>query len=136
MRNSVSIYPVLTALIPPAIIFILHVFAMKFYFYSSIPHLDIPMHFMGGMAMAASAILLINYVEKIKLITIKNNIVRAIILITFVSAIACYWEIYEFLVDTFWGLSLQMGVFDTMKDLLIGITGSIIVITSWSFGKK
>jgi hypothetical protein len=131
-----SIYPVLTAFIPPAIILLLHIFAMKFYFYSSIPHLDIPMHFMGGMAMATSAILLINYVEKIKIITIKNNFVRAIILVTFVSAIACYWEIYEFIFDTFWGSSLQMGVFDTMKDLLIGITGSIIVITSWSFGKK
>ena len=130
-----NIFPILTAFIAPAIVFAIHLFAINFYFYSLIPNLDIPMHFIGGMAIAVTVICLMNVVEKEKLAAFKSHFVRAVLLIALVSMSASFWEISEFIVDTSWGFNLQYSLQDTMKDMILGLIGGSIVVISWAYGK-
>lgn len=93
------------------------------------------MHFAGGMAIASMAIQLLNYFEKQKQITFKSHIIQALLLLCVVGTIAMLWEIAEFSADQFLGWSLQYSLFDTMKDMILGLTGGTIVVISWIYGK-
>lgn len=49
------------------------------------------------------------------------------------GAVACWWEMYEFIVDTFGGTNMQCstpfsdaGLIDTMTDIYCGVGGSVI----------
>lgn len=134
-KKKLNYLPLFTAFIPPAIVFAIHLLAINFGFYILIPGLDIPMHFVGGMAIAATMIQLINFSEKLKSVTYKSPFIRAITLIALVCSFAALWEIAEFSADLFLGWHLQYSLFDTMKDMVMGLTGGIIVITSWTYGK-
>ncbi|MBD3281534.1 hypothetical protein GF391_02195 [Candidatus Uhrbacteria bacterium] len=125
----------ITAFIPPIIIFLLHLFAINFNFYLLIPNLDVPMHFAGGMAIAVTAIQLINAFERRKSIIFKSHILRGFILISLVSFAAMLWELAEFSADVFLGWHLQYNLFDTMTDMILGMVGGAIVIISWIYGK-
>ncbi len=117
------------------IVFAIHILAINFQFYALIPNLDVPMHFVGGMAIAASAIQLINFFEKNKFVTFNSHWLRAFILVALVCLAASIWEMSEFSADLFLGWHLQYSLFDTMKDMILGLTGGIVVIISWAYGK-
>jgi hypothetical protein len=57
-------------------------------------------------------------------------------------AIGAFWEIYEYLMDTFFGSYLtkllQHGLDDTMIDLIIDLLGGIVVAAfgTWYIQKK
>jgi hypothetical protein len=134
-KKKISYLPVFTAFISPIIVFVIHLLSINFGFYTLIPNLDVPMHFAGGMAIAAMAIQLLNFFEKQKQITFKSHILHAFLLLAIVGFVASLWEISEFSADIFLGWSLQYSLFDTMKDMILGLTGGAIVIISWIYGK-
>jgi hypothetical protein len=63
-------------------------------------------------------------------------------IVIFTMAIGAFWEIYEYLMDTFFGSyltkPLQHGLDDTMIDLITDLLGGIIVATfgAWYIQKK
>ncbi|MGB4984609.1 MAG: hypothetical protein WBO70_02405 [Erysipelotrichaceae bacterium] len=58
-----------------------------------------------------------------------NRFMAHIFVLLFVFALAGLWEIYEFTVDSFFGLNSQLGsLSDTMSDMIYGSIGGIIVI--------
>lgn len=63
-------------------------------------------------------------------------------IVIFTMAIGAFWEIYEYLVDTFFGAyltkPLQHGLDDTMIDLIIDLIGGVIVgfFGAWYIQKK
>ena len=128
-------WPIITAFTPPIIVFLLHLFAVHFNFYLLIPNLDVPMHFAGGMAIAVTAIQLINTFEHRKVVSFKSHFLRGLILISFVSLAAMLWELAEFSADVILGWHLQYNLFDTMTDMILGLTGGAVVIASWVYGK-
>lgn len=85
--------------------------------YYEIWWLDIPMHILGGLGVAALAVSILNY---------KNfEITFGRIVIAF-FLVAIVWEIYEYICssggDYIWG-----GWFDTIKDMINGFLGASIV---------
>jgi len=94
------------------------------------PYYDKFAHFVSSITVAVLAfvsILLINYFSCTKMA--RWQIFFYIVIFT--MAIGAFWEIYEYLLDTFLGSyltkSLQHGLDDTMIDLIIDLLGGIVV---------
>jgi hypothetical protein len=110
--------------------FLVFCLALAFYFsksYFIFPWLDIPLHFIGGASIAYSGILLLrNFPEYI---CIKNEIVKILILVSFVCLFAILWELWEFLLGNFLMIDLfvQGSLEDTLLDLFLGLCGGIFV---------
>jgi len=105
------------------------------------PYYDKFAHFISSITVAVLAfvsILLINRFSCTKLA--RWQIFFYIVIFT--MAIGAFWEIYEYLMDTFFGSYLtkllQHGLDDTMIDLIIDLLGGIIVAVfgTWYIRKK
>jgi hypothetical protein len=89
------------------------------------PPLDIPTHFMGGVA--------ITYFYR-SLIRNSQSIVGDIpITIQIIFAFTCtgtttvFWEFYENFMDRFFGFHMVRGLEDTIVDLILGLSGALIL---------
>lgn len=105
------------------------------------PYYDKFTHFVSSITVAVLAfvsILLINRFSCTKLA--RWQIFFYIVIFT--MAIGAFWEIYEYLMDTFLGSyltkHLQHGLDDTMIDLIIDLLGGIVIglFGAWYIQKK
>lgn len=105
------------------------------------PYYDKFAHFISSITVAVLAfvsILLINRFSCTKLA--RWQIFFYIVIFT--MAIGAFWEIYEYLMDTFFGSHLtkllQHGLDDTMIDLITDLLGGIVVAAfgTWYIQKK
>lgn len=94
------------------------------YLYYELPWLDIPMHIIGGIAVAFFILSIFSYLK------IRISYVQLVLGYVF---IACSWEIYEHIlnyiyVGTWYGnrLPLKDGI-DTMKDIVNGFIGMSVL---------
>ena len=100
--------------------------AVDFYYLYSV---DMLSHFLGGLSIAYSAYVGLSLLEKNGWITIKKNILRAVIIVGAVMTFAVLWEFYEFIYDMlFWGAPMQPSVADTIKDLDMGLIGALVFV--------
>ncbi|MFA7662971.1 MAG: hypothetical protein WCX88_03595 [Patescibacteria group bacterium] len=93
-----------------------------FNIYTIFPAFDIPMHFLGGLSIGVSAIILLN-IFKSKITTPKWFLFLWIISLTVM--IAVLWEFAEFTADYFFQTQMQLSLADTMGDLLMGMLGGM-----------
>lgn len=94
-------------------------------YYESLPWIDIPMHLLGG---AAVAFLFIEGIRNLKSkITLKNKPIELIIIVSFVSLMAVLWEFFEFFLGVIGSQAWQLGLEDTLLDLLMGIVGGLLI---------
>ncbi|MEK6760343.1 MAG: hypothetical protein AABX93_00280 [Nanoarchaeota archaeon] len=84
--------------------------------------LDIPMHFIGGIAVAYSFLLTLDYLHREKYLKL-NKLFLFIFSVSLASLFAVGWEFYEFLTQLFTGIIYQPSIADTMKDLFLGLLG-------------
>lgn len=118
---------------PAIALFGFHVIASHgFNAYVHLPPLDIPMHFLGGVVIAY-------FFHRASLTASSHGIIGPFHRIThtvLVFALTCtatvFWEFAEFLSDYFFGTHAQLGLDDTLGDMLLGIFGGVtlLVITS------
>lgn len=54
-------------------------------------------------------------------------------IVMFTMGLGAIWEIYEFALDTAFGLQLQHGLEDTMWDLIFDLAGALIIATVANF---
>lgn len=94
------------------------------------PYYDKVAHLVSGTAVALLGFLGVIFLDKYW----KMNLTAPFIVgftIIFGMALGGFWEIYEFLVDTFFGGSMagvmQNGLTDTMLDMMFVLAGSILV---------
>jgi hypothetical protein len=94
------------------------------------PYYDKFAHFVSSITVAVLAfvsILLINRFSCTKL----HRWQIFFYIVIFTMAIGAFWEIYEYLMDTFLGAyltkSLQHGLDDTMIDLILDLLGGIVI---------
>ncbi|MBT8508610.1 hypothetical protein AZH53_09355 [Methanomicrobiaceae archaeon CYW5] len=94
------------------------------------PYYDKVAHLVSGTAVALLGFLGVVFLDKYW----KMNLTAPFIVgftIIFGMALGGFWEIYEFLIDTFFGGSLagpmQNGLTDTMLDMMFVLAGSILV---------
>lgn len=98
-------------------------------------HVDTYMHFIGGALIAMSSNYALDLFEQHNVIRFNNKLIRALVIITMVVTTAVLWEFYEFILSKLAPLYIQQDLPDTMKDLLMGMLGSI-TYTLHFFKKK
>ena len=121
---------------PAIALFTFHVIASQgFDAYARFPPLDIPMHFLGGVAiayffhrasMAASISGIIGHF---------HPVTHTILVFALTCATTVFWEFAEFLSDRYRGTHAQLGLDDTLGDMLVGICGGIALLLAGRFAQ-
>lgn len=123
-------------LLPPGAVVLLHgLFSLGLGLYDHLPSLDIAMHLAGGMTIAYSFGVLLDLLEAHRLIGFGHELVRAFVIVSLVTSAATGWEFVEFLCDRFAGTRAQLGLRDTLGDILVGILGGLAFLALF-YGRK
>jgi hypothetical protein len=105
------------------------------------PYYDKFAHFISAITVAVLAFVSILLIDRFSCTKLRRWQIFFYILI-FTMAIGAFWEIYEYLMDTFFGAyltkSLQQGLDDTMMDLIFDLLGGVIVgvFGAWYIERK
>ncbi|MGI9118480.1 MAG: hypothetical protein ACR2IQ_02940 [Minisyncoccia bacterium] len=118
-----------------AILFLASLGAYFFYWYSTIWFFDMPMHFIGGyficialMYVTGYRLHATGYKGEDKDVIKKNNhkyFYLKLILLTFI--IGLLWEVYEYVVDLYFGNHLVVLI-DSFSDLCFDTAGAITAL--------
>ncbi len=112
----------------PTIVFLINKFlVVPFGIYQLWGWFDIPMHIIGGCAIAYSFILVLRKLDKE--IIIKKRFLEIIIIIGLLSFIIISWEFYEFLRRMILEI-IQNTLEDTLLDLLMGLIGGLVIAST------
>jgi hypothetical protein len=123
---------------PAIAVFTVHVIASRgLHAYLRFPSLDIPMHFLGGAAIAY-------FFHRASLAASSHGIVgpspagtHSVLVFALTSTAAVFWEFAEFLTDRYFGTHAQLGLDDTLSDMLLGICGGITFLgLFWFYASK
>jgi hypothetical protein len=109
----------------PLLVFILHVLCANIggNLYDLYPPLDIPMHFLGGVAIGYFGAVLVRQCSESGFIAIKSEIVSVAFILALTVTAATFWEYAEWISDHTIGTQSQKGLDDTLFDMLIGFVG-------------
>lgn len=117
-------------------IFLAHFLGSIINLYCYVWWYDLAIHFVSGILTFVLAL----YILEKTGTNFKNNLVRFIYLLGFVSLIAISWEILEFSGDVLFNTNLQhnleTGVVDTMQDMIVAFLGGFLTYIYMSFNKK
>jgi len=94
------------------------------------PYYDKFAHFVSSITVAVLAFVSIILINRFSCTKLRRWQIFFYIVI-FTMAIGAFWEIYEYLMDTFLGAyltkSLQHGLDDTMIDLILDLLGGVVI---------
>lgn len=137
MKSSTGIGPWLAAFLTasrraawfPALVFACHIIASRFVqAYRTLPALDIPMHFVGGLAIAYFLHAAIDTIARRRLIRAPDRVSGAVLLFALVSTLSVFWEFAEYAAAYTRGTHGRMSLHDTLLDMLVGIVGGTCFI--------
>ncbi len=110
----------------PILVFGFHVIASRvFHAYLLFPALDIPVHFFGGVVIAFFFHRATINAFGLGLIEPQHPITHPVLVFSLVGTTTILWEFYEFISDRFFGTHAQLGLPDTLFDMLLGLLGGI-----------
>jgi hypothetical protein len=89
------------------------------------PAIDIPLHFFGGLAIACFLAGALRVFEERHLLRPSDAWVRIALLFGLVNTAAVCWEFAEWIADHALGTHCQLGLGDTLLDLLMGMLGGL-----------
>ena len=98
---------------------------LAFDWYDRFPLLDIPTHFMGGVAITyffRSAIK-----QSQKFLGDIPSLVQVLFAFTCTGTTIILWEFYENAFDFFFGTTMVRGLEDTIVDMFSGIMGALVL---------
>jgi hypothetical protein len=98
--------------------------AKIFHAYILYPWLDIPTHFLGGIAIAYFFAGAIGQLSPS--LGTTPRVVKAAAALGLTALAALVWEFLEFISDQFLGSHLNLGVTDTLSDLFYGTIGGLV----------
>ncbi len=84
------------------------------------------MHFLGGISIAIGTYYIFEHLEKQGELK-ASKIVKIFLAMSVTALAAVLWEIVEFADDSLFGSMHQPSVWDTMKDLTMGLLGASAV---------
>lgn len=97
---------------------------------------DMILHFFSGIALGFIGFLILYSLYKNNRLPISAGLL-VFLSFTFAVALGSVWEIFEFAMDSFFGLNMQKsGLLDTMWDLILNTFGALIASTSGYFYLK
>src|SRR5918994_913564 len=100
----------------PLFVLMIHLIALSFQLYETYPHVDIPMHFFGGVSMAY---FLSKAFVAASLKTAGAPLTRllgSVLIVTATCTVAVFWEFLEFVLSWALATDLQGSLADTTKD--------------------
>jgi hypothetical protein len=118
----------------PLAVFGFYVFGLITRLYDWFPPLDMPTHFMGGVAITYFYRSLISNAQQL-----TGDIplpVQVIFAFTCTATTAVLWEFYENFADYFLGTHMVRGLEDTIIDLIMGITGALVLSVLYRSRRK
>jgi hypothetical protein len=100
------------------------------------PFLDIPMHLLGGAAVAFFLSCVFQTLPEGSMSPARRPFIEVLTVMGLTMAASILWELSEFLLDTYAGTSLQKDAFDTAKDMAVGIGGGgFYMLIAWLTGR-
>jgi hypothetical protein len=113
----------------PLVVFAAHeFFGNIFNVYEYWPSIDVPMHFAGGFAFAYFVSQSFQQLPRGAVQRSRSVILELLLVGTITATAAVFWEFAEFTKDQLFGTNVQVSLANTMKDLAVGISGSIVFI--------
>ena len=109
----------------PLSVVAIYLTGLAFHLYDLFPPLDIPTHFLGGVA--------ITYLYRSAIKNSHRFAGEIPIGVQVLFAFACtgtttvLWEFFENLVDYFLGTHMVLGLTDTIKDMFLGLLGALVL---------
>ncbi len=110
----------------PIGVFVVYLVAKAFDAYLLYPALDIPTHFLGGVAIAylyRSAI-----ANSQKLVGSIPLPIQILLTLTCTATTTILWEFFEYSSDYFLRTSMILGLEDTLKDMFLGLLGGAVLL--------
>ena len=90
------------------------------------PYYDKIAHLIAGITVSILAFVIVLLLDRFSRLNLSRWMIVGFIIIA-AMAMEGFWEIYEWLFDTFLGTNLQHGLDDTMLDMIFVFIGSIVV---------
>ena len=114
----------------PAInVFVIHVIASRvFDAYTYCPRLDIPMHLLGGAAIAYFFHRASILASAREILGPFHRLTHIILVFALTCTAAVFWEFAEFVTDRFFHTQAQLGLQDTLGDMFNGICGGVALL--------
>lgn len=110
----------------PLLVFGLHVVVSRgLDAYRLFPPLDIPMHFFGGVAIAYFFRHAALQAPRHGLTQATDQLTHWVLVLALTCSATVIWEFAEFVSDHLFGTHAQLGLADTMKDVLMGSLGGL-----------
>ena len=108
----------------PIIVFLFYLVARSLQLFVLFPPLDIPTHFLGGVA--------ITYFYRVAIRNVQRRVgeipfpVQVLFAFTCTGTTTIFWEFYEYLFDFFFDTQMVRGVTDTTVDFFVGLLGALV----------
>jgi hypothetical protein len=126
-----SIRALLEAGWAPAAVFVIHLLLSQVVrLYLTFPTSDIVMHLAGGLAIAFFFWRATALASEAGVIGRINRTGLGVVVFGLTCAAAVFWEFAEFLSDRYLGTQAQLGLSDTLGDMLCGIVGGSAFIAA------
>lgn len=109
----------------PLAVFLFYLLALALELYERFPPLDIPTHFLGGMAITYFYRAAIWHAQA--LVGEIPFPVQVLFAFTSTGTTAVFWEFYEFIIDFFLNAEMMLGVTNTIVDFFMGLSGALVV---------
>jgi len=102
-----------------------YLFGLALHLFDLFPSLDVPTHFLGGVAITFLYRSAIRNSQKIVGdIPFSTQIIFAF---TCTGTTIILWEFYENILDYFLNTHMVLGLVDTLKDMFMGLLGALIL---------
>lgn len=109
----------------PLGVILFYLLGLAFGWYDTFPPLDIPTHFLGGVAITYFYRCAIRnsqkYLGEIPLL------VQILLAFTATGTTTIFWEFYEYFLDSSFGAHNIRGVTDTIVDFITGLSGALVL---------
>ena len=106
---------------------LLHVGGNTLKAYYLIPGYDTITHFVSSIFISFMAFVVIYILDKYWDALLMDTYALAFMVVIFTMAMGVVWELFEWGIDLLFGIELQWGLHDTMKDLLVDTIAGIIM---------
>jgi len=118
----------------PIIVFLFHeVCAHVVDGYRLWPSVDIPLHFAGGFAMAFFISGAVQVFGSLQIIRRPDWCVHLALVFGLTCVVAVFWEFAEWTADHIFGTHCQLGLDDTLGDILMGLLGGTVFAVVFGF---
>lgn len=118
----------------PITVFTVHVFLSRvLHAYQTWPQTDMPMHFLGGLAIAFFVSRCFQTLPRDAIRRSRVVVLEFILVGTMTATAAMLWEFSEFTIDQLFGTNIQVSLANTMQDMALGIAGAatLILFRAW-----